>query len=248
MLTNQTKSQLLDLRLLGMAQEYEHQLASPTLQDLNFDERLARLAEAEIGQRVARRTKRLHKNAKLREPADPADIDFRATRGLDKGLMGTLLCCDWIKRGQHVFLTGPTGVGKSWLACALGTQATRLGMSVLYKRTPRLIEELRVAHDDGSIPEVRSDIAKVKLLILDDWGLEALGAQGRNDLLEIVEDRVNRTSMIITSQLPVDKWHHFIGDDTIADAILDRIVYNAHRISLKGDSLRKSRGLNSSKE
>lgn len=146
------------------------------------------------------------------------------------------------KQGQHVLITGPTGVGKTWISCALGNQVARKGYSVLYRRTSRLLEDLDIAHADGSLPKLRTQLAKTKLLILDDWGVSPMTNRGRQDLLEVIDDRIPNGSVIITSQLPVQKWHEYLGEPTIADAILDRVVNSAHRIALKGDSMRKIRG------
>lgn len=241
MLLNQTKQSLLELRLTGMARAYEHQATSPQIQSMAFDDRFAALVDAERNARENSRLARLLKAARLRTQACPEDIDYRVSRGLDKGQVQSLLACDWVARAQNVIVTGPTGVGKTWLACALGNQAARRGLPVLYRRVPRLLEELEIAHADGSLSKVRSQLARAKLLILDDWGIAPLSSIGRQDLLEVIDDRVNVTSVIITAQLPVEKWHAYIGDPTIADAILDRVVHSAHRITLKGESMRKSR-------
>lgn len=167
------------------------------------------------------------------------DVDYRAPRGLDRALFQKLAQGDWIDVPQNLIIEGPTGVGKSWLACALGHKACRDNRSVLYQRIPRLFIDLVLAHGDGRYPRLMRALGGVKLLILDDWGLEPLGPEQRHDLLEIAEERCGRGATLITSQLPVDRWHNVIGDPTLADAILDRIIHNAHRLQLKGDSLRK---------
>ena len=155
--------------------------------------------------------------------------------------MSSIIQCGWAEHGQHVTITGPTGIGKTWLACALGNQAVRKGWSVIYRRTSRLLEELEVAHADGSLQKLRTQLAKTKVLILDDWGVAPMTNRGRQDLLEVVDDRVPNGSLIITSQLPVEKWHEYLGEPTIADAILDRVLNSAHQIALKGESMRKRR-------
>ena len=169
------------------------------------------------------------------------DVDYDVRRGLDRSQMGGLSSCDWVQHQQNILITGATGCGKTWLACALGNQAARKGYSVFYRRAPRLLESLAVAHADGTLPKLRQQLAKADVLILDDWGLAPLNAMARSDLLEILDDRINTTTTIITSQLPVSAWHSYIGDPTLADAILDRLVHTAHHLSLKGDSLRKKK-------
>ncbi|WP_164813805.1 IS21-like element helper ATPase IstB [Sinorhizobium medicae] len=178
--------------------------------------------------------------AKLRHQATPEDVDYRADRGLDRALFMKLLGGDWINAHDNPAICGPSGVGKSWLACALGHKACRDDRSVLYQRVPRLFAQLALARGDGRYARLQRTLGHVQLLILDDWGLEPLNEQARHDLLEILEDRYGRKSTIITSQLPVSAWHGVIGDPTYADAILDRLVHNAHRIELSGDSLRRN--------
>ena len=177
--------------------------------------------------------------AKLRQAAVIENVDLRTPRGLDRALFQKLTTGQWIRERQHLVITGPTGTGKSWLACALGHKACRDGVSVLYKRTPRLFADLAQARGEGRLGRVLTAIARMQLLILDDWGPEPLSAEQRRDLLEIVEDRYDTGSLLITSQLPVGRWHDVIGDPTLADAILDRILHTAHRLELKGESLRR---------
>ena len=184
---------------------------------------------------------RLLKQAKLKcANACGEDIDFNPKRGLDKRQVMDLLSCNWIQRSQHLFITGSTGSGKTWLACAFGNEAARKGLSVTYKRLPRLLEELEVANADGSLPAMRTQLARSKLLILDDWGVAPIGVRGRQDLLEVIDDRVPGSSVLITSQMPPAKWHEYLGEPTIADAILDRIMHGAHKIALAGESMRRA--------
>lgn len=240
MLTNPTRQALLALRMPGMAQAYEDQLNNPTVQAMGFDDRLGLMVDAEVSQRENRRVNRLLKKAKLKAPtASPEDIDFSSRRGIDKRQVMDLLACQWIQRGQHVVITGPTGTGKTWLGCAFGREAARKGLAVAYHRMPRLLEEMEVAQADGSLPALRTRLAKARLLILDDWGVCPLTDRGRQHLLEVIDDRVPGGSVLITSQLPTKTWHDYLGEPTIADAILDRLLHDKHAIELKGDSLRR---------
>jgi len=239
MLHQHTLDQLHALRLTGMAAAFEQQLAQPTFQELAFEERFALLLDQEILYRDNRRLSRLLKAAKLRVSACVEDIDYRHPRGIDRSFMSTLATCQWVARHQNLAITGPAGSGKTWLACALGHQACRLGLSVRYVRLPRLFEILRIAHGDGSYPRWMNQLAKTDLLILDDWGLQKIAAAQRNDLMEVIEDRYGLRATLIAGQLPTEHWHEYIGEATLADAILDRLLHNAHRLPLKGESLRK---------
>ena len=242
MLSNPTQDILRQLRLAGMAQAYEDQQGNPAAQSLTFDERFGLLVDAENAQRENRRLGRLLKGAKLKATtACGEDIDFSSRRHLDKRQILDLLTCQWVERGQHVLITGLTGVGKTWLACAFGNEAARKGHGVLYKRLPRFLEELEIAHADGSLPKLRTRLARARLLILDDWGVAPITRRGRQDLLEVIDDRVPGASVLITAQMPVEAWHECLGEPTIADAILDRLLHNAHRIALEGESMRRSR-------
>lgn len=240
MLINQTRQSLHALRLPGMVQAYEDQLNRPAVQSLGFDDRFGMIVDAELSQRENRRIDRLIKSAKLKAPsACGEDIDFSARRGIDKQQVVGLLGCQWVERGQHVVITGPTGTGKTWLGCALGREAARKGYAVAYHRLPRLLEDLAIAHADGRLPALRTKLAKARLLILDDWGVAPITDHGRQDLLEVIDDRVPCASVLVTSQLPVKAWHDYLGEPTIADAILDRLLHNKHAIELKGDSMRR---------
>ena len=235
-----TLQQLHSLRLTGMADALEQQLSQlNTYEDLGFMERLSMLVNSEATCRDNRKITRLLRQARLRLHAQPADIDYRARRGLHKDTMAQLLQLDWIRHHRNLLIEGPTGTGKTFLACALGQTACEQGLSVRYYRTSRLFDALTIAHGDGSFGKLLVQLAKAQLLIIDDWGLDVLSQQQRNDLLEIVEDRHGKGATLITSQLPVTHWHEAIGDPTLADAILDRLLHNSHKIQLKGESMRK---------
>lgn len=244
MLTNPTIETLKSLKLHGLLEALEEQQQTPAVHALSFEERIALLVDRERLWRENQRRTRLLRGARLKvAAASIEDIDYKAARGLDKRQIATLATGEWIRRGQNLLITGATGSGKTWIACALAQQTCRQGSSVLYWRVPRLIEELRIAHGDGSYIKFLKTLSKVSLIVLDDWGLTALSVQDRADLLEILDDRVNTGSTLIASQLPVDAWHAYLGEPTLADAILDRLVHHSHRIELKvpGESMRKSR-------
>lgn len=241
MLTNQTIDKLEALRFTGMATALQEQLRTPDIEELSFEERLGLLVDREMTLRQDRQMKARLRKAKLRQAAAVEDIDFRHPRGLDKSLVVSLSTCQWIRGHQNLIITGPTGVGKTYLACALTQKACRDGYSALYRRLSRLFQELALAKGDGSYGQLMRNIAKTNVLILDDYGLENLNTEQRHDLLEILEDRHGVHSTLVTSQLPVDHWHETIGDPTLADAILDRLIHNAHRINLKGESMRKTK-------
>jgi len=239
MLNQQTTEQLRALKLTGMLEAWEQQREQPETHDLSFDQRLALLVEREVLHRQNRRLARLLKAARLRVNACVEDIDYRHPRGLEKARMAALASCDWIRQSLNLCLTGPTGCGKTWLACALGNQACRQGLSVRYLRLPTLFEQLRIAHGDGSYPRLMNQLLKMDLLILDDWGIQKITAAQRQDLMEVIEDRHGRRSTLIASQLPTEHWHDYIGEATLADAILDRLLHGAHRLNLRGESMRK---------
>jgi DNA replication protein DnaC len=239
MLRHPTLEQLHQLGLIGMAKAFEELGGSRDGDALGFEDRLAILVEREAAWRASKRTEARLRQARLRQRAAVEDVDYRTPRGLDRALFHKLIGGQWIAAHQNLLITGPCGVGKSWLACALAHKACRDNRRVLYVRLPRLLEDLALARADGRYPRLLKSLARIELLVLDDWGLAPLGPEQRRDLLEIVDDRHDRASTLVTSQLPVDRWHDMIGDPTLADAILDRLVHNAHRIALTGDSLRR---------
>jgi DNA replication protein DnaC len=241
MLTHPTLEQLHALGLHGMAKGFKELQANAEARALDHAEWLGLILEHELTLRQQKRFETRARAARLRHPASIEDVDYRAARGLDRALFLKLAGGDWIRARRNLLITGPCGVGKSWLACALGHKACREDLSVLYHRVPRLFAALDLARGDGRYGKLLRAIAKAKLLILDDWGPEPLSAEQRRDLLEIIEDRYDAGSILITSQLPVDRWYEIIGDPTLADAILDRLVHNAYRIELTGESLRKRR-------
>ena len=248
MLTHPTLDQLGQLGLTGMAQAFAELEASGEATDLSHTDWLGLLLDRELTHRRDKRLAARLRYARLRQQASVEDVDYRASRGLDRALFQKLAKGDWIELHDNLILCGPTGVGKSWLACALAHNACRDNRSVLYQRVPKLFAELALARGDGRYARILRSITSVQLLILDDWGLEPLDAGARRDLYEILEERYGRRSTILTSQIPVDKWHAFIGDPTYADAILDRLVHNAHRIDLAGESLRRRRARSSAQD
>lgn len=240
MLTHPTLDQMAALGLTGMADAWKALAEQDPGQALERNEWLGLMLDREAAARADKRFANRLRNAKMRFPnACIEDVDFAASRGLDRRQILSLAQGDWIKAREQIILTGQTGTGKTWLACAFGHQAARLDHSVSYVRTPRLFEDMAMARLDGRFPRLVDKLARVQLLVLDDWGTHGLTDQQRLDLLELFEERYQRRSTIITAQLPVSGWHAMIGEPTIADAILDRIVHNAHRIELKGDSMRK---------
>lgn len=241
MLTHPTLEKLESLRLAGMLTALQEQMGMDDIDDLSFEERLGLLVDRETVYRESRRLKTRLRKAKLRHDAAIEDIDFRQPRGLDKSLVMRLADCNWLRNHENLIITGPTGVGKSYLACAFAQKACRTEYSAMYLRTSRLFEDLGIAKGDGRYIKLLTCFAKTDLLVLDDFGLAKLNREQQHDLLEILEDRHGLKSILVTSQLPVEHWHEQIGDPTMADAILDRIVHNAHKIKLKGDSMRKKK-------
>ena len=248
MLNEQTFEKLSTMKLFGMTEALKEQMAQPDMNDLSFEQRFGMLVDAQCLFREGRKMKRLFDTAKLKLSASMEDIDYRTPRGLDKSVIMHLGSCEWVRRHQNIIIEGPTGVGKTYLACALGHKACREGLSAFYVRTPKLYYTMAIARADGSYAKTLMKLAKVSVLILDDLGLAALTDPERRDLLEIIEDRHGSASTVITSQLPVEHWHEMIGDPTIADALLDRLVHNAHRIHLKGESMRKRKASLTQKE
>jgi len=234
-----TLDTLNQLKLHGMAIALAEQMTQTTAQGLPFEDRLGLLVERELTYRENRRLTRLLQLAQLKERAALEDLDLRARRGLDRSQLTSLTSCNWIRAHQNLLIHGATGCGKTFLACALAHQACRQGLSALYLRAPRLFDELSLCHADGSFRKRLAAIAKVELLVIDDFAIAPIGARERTDLLELLDDRVGTRSTLITSQLPIEHWHEYIGDPTLADAILDRLVHSAHKIHLEGESMRK---------
>ena len=234
---------LRNLKLDGIVKGLLEQESIPDIEQVPFMDRLALLMDRELMERENKRVASRLREAKLRQSAAIEDLDFKTPRKLDRSLILKLSEGAWISQHQNILVTGPTGVGKSYLACALGQKACRMGYRVFYQRLTRLLAELEIARGDGRYPRLINSLSKVDVLILDDWGLEGgITDRQRRDLLEILDDRYASRSTIVTSQLPVDHWHDHIGDPTLADAILDRLIHNAHRIPLDGPSMRRKKG------
>lgn len=241
MLTHPVLDKLQVLRFHGMLAALQEQLQMPDIEGLTFEERLGLLIDREMTERENRSYKLRLRNARLRQQACLEDIDFTQKRGLDRAQLMQLADCKWIKEAQNVLIIGPTGVGKTYLACALAHKACQHGHSALYFRMPRLQQELDIAKSDGRYAKVLKTLAKADLLVIDDWGLKKFVKEQSHDFLEILEDRHGLKSTLIAGQLPIEHWHEVITDPTLADAILDRLVHNAYRITLKGESMRKKK-------
>jgi len=241
MLAHPTLDQLNTLGLHGLAKGFRELEHKPEARALEHAEWLGLLLEYELTLRRQKQFETRARVAKLRHAASVEDVNFSTPRGLDRALFLKLSACDWIAERRNLLITGASGLGKSWLACALGHKACRENISVLYMRMPRLLADLAIVHGDARYARMLKSIARVKLLILDDWGPESLTSNQARDMLEIIEDRYDKGSLIITSQVPINLWHNLIGVPTLADAILDRVVHNAYRIELPGESLRKHR-------
>jgi len=245
MLNEQTLDKLHAMKLSGMAEAFKEQLQQPSLNHLSFEERFGILVDRQWTWKEDCRMKRLLEEAKLKINASVEDIDYKSPRGIDRSVILSLSSCDWIKKYQNIILIGPTGVGKTFLACAMAHKACRQGYRAFYIRAPKFYYHLAMAKADGSYGKIMTKLSKTQLLVIDDLGLAPMTDSERRDLLEVIEDRHGHASTLITSQLPVEHWHENIGDPTIADAILDRLIHNAHRIHLKGGSMRKKLKLDS---
>ncbi|MBU1385164.1 MULTISPECIES: IS21-like element helper ATPase IstB [Alphaproteobacteria] len=230
---------LRDLGLNGMVEAVEHHAATPAFADLPFHDRLMHLLQAEAAYRDDRRLKRILKAARLKIPAAAEDIDYRSARNLDRAQMAELLTCTWVRQAENLILTGATGTGKTHLACAFGGHAARVGLTVRYYRTHQLLEDMAIAHQDGSMNRLRTAIARFDLLILDDFGLTPLTESGKHHLLDIVDARTRSASILLAGQLPFKDWHGYIDNPMVADAVLDRMVNTSHRIQLSGESMRR---------
>ena len=235
---NPTIEKLHEIRLRPMADAFSAQHANPTMAELSFEERFSLLVEAQYAAMRDEALQQRLRRAGMRQTACLENLDLRTPRGLDRATIQALATGNWIRQHLNVLIVGPTGIGKSWISCALGNQAARDGVSVLYKRLSRLLDELAIARVAGRQARALTAIARVKLLILDDWAMIRLTAEQRRDLMEVIDDRHGRASTIIATQVPVERWHDMIGDPTYADAILDRLVHNAYHIDLRGPSIR----------
>jgi DNA replication protein DnaC len=242
MLNQPTIEKLQTMKLFGMADAFRAQLESTDISQLSFEERFALLVDQQWLWKENRALARRLRSARLKERGVMEDIDYQHPRGLDRKLMRSLASSEWVRHNQNVLLIGPTGIGKTWLACALAQKACRDGFSVSHKRTAELFRELAVAHVDGSIGRVLVKLSRIDVLVLDDFAMAPLKDSERRDFLEICDDRYQRRSLILTSQLPIAHWHEQIGDPSVADSILDRLVHNAYRLELNGESIRKKRG------
>ena len=242
MLIHPTIEKLNSMRLAGMAKGLRAQLENPEIHNLPFEDRMTLLVEAELLERETRQLATRIKGAKLREHAALEDLDTRASRGIDRALLASLATCQWIKRHHNLLITGATGAGKTWLSCAISHTACRQGMTAAYHRLPALMQDLDLARHDGRYKKLMRALGRTDLLVLDDLGIAPLPMEQLRDLLEIIDERYQKRSTLLTSQLPVANWHEALGDPTMADAILDRVVHNAYKIDLKGeDSMRKLR-------
>jgi len=237
--TSNVTDKLRELGLHGMVSAVEHHASSPAFTDLPFIERLMHMLQAEASWRDDRRLKRILHSARLKIPAAAEDIDYRPGRNLDRSQMAELLTCVWVQKHENLILTGATGTGKTHLACAFGSQAARHGLTVRYVRNNQLLEEMALAHQDGSIGKVRAALARFDLLILDDFGLAPMTELGKQDLLDVIDARVRTSSILLAGQLPFKEWHAYIDSPMVADAILDRLANTSHRVQLSGESMRR---------
>jgi DNA replication protein DnaC len=239
MLNQQTIEKLQALKLIGMAEAFQDQLSQPDIDRLSCEERFGLIVDRQWTWKENGRMQRYLKQAKLKLNACVEDIDYKTPRGIDQSVMMRLISCDWIRQHQNIIITGPTGAGKTFLACALANKACREGYRTFYIRSPKLYYEMAVSRGDGSYGQLINKLARTQILIIDDLGLAPMTDSERRDLLEVIEDRHGSASTIVTSQLPIENWHEHIGDPTIADAILDRLIHNAHKIKMKGGSMRR---------
>ena len=239
MLNQQTIEKLHALKLIGMAEAFQDQLSQPDIGRLSCEERFGLIVDRQWTWKEDCRMQRYLKQAKLKLNACVEDIDYKTPRGIDQSAMMRLISCDWIRQHQNIIITGPTGAGKTFLACALANKACREGYRTFYIRSPKLYYELAVSRGDGSYGQMINRLARTQILVIDDLGLAPMTDSERRDLLEVIEDRHGSASTIVTSQLPIENWHEHIGDPTIADAILDRLIHNAHKIKMKGGSMRR---------
>jgi DNA replication protein DnaC len=242
MLNQPTLEKLQSMKLHGMADAFRAQLETTHSNSLAFEERFAMLVDQQWLWKENRALARRLRSARLKEKGVVEDIDYQHPRGLDRKLIRTLATSEWVRQHQHILLLGPTGIGKTWLACALAQKACRDGFTILHKRAAELFRELAVAHVDGSFGRLLTRLSRMDILVLDDFAMAPLKDSERRDFLEICDDRYQRRSLILTSQMPVAHWHEQIGDVSVADSILDRVVHNAYRIELNGESMRKKRG------
>ena len=241
MLIHPTIDKLNSMRLTGMAKAFRAQLESPEIHNLPFEDRLALIVDMEFMERENRQLATRLKGARLRQNAVLEDLDTKASRGIDRPLLASLATCHWVKKRHNLLITGATGVGKTWLSCAMSHNACRQGITAVYHRLPALMQDLDLARHDGRYKKIMRSLAKAELLILDDLGIAPMSAEQLRDLLEIIDERYQKGSLLITSQLPVASWHEALNDPTMADAILDRVLHNAYKIELKGESMRKLR-------
>ena len=239
MLQHPTLDKLKTLKFTGMAAALADQMAMENIHELSFEERLGLLVDREAAERESRRLTSRLRRARLRHNAALEDLDLQSPRGLDRGLIQSLAACQWVRERLNVLIAGPTGVGKTWLACALAHKACREGYTAQYFRLAQLLRELTIAKGDGRYTKLLARLARTEVLVLDDWGLAKPNAENRRDLLEVLDERHGRRATIAASQLPIDQWHTAIGDPTLADAILDRLIHNAYPINMKGESMRK---------
>ena len=242
MLNQPTMEKLHAMKLYGLADAFRTQLETTDAHQLSFEERFALLVDQQWQWKENRALSRRLRAAKLKERAVIEDVNYHHPRGLDRNLLRTLASSDWVRRKLNIVFNGPTGIGKTWLACALAQKACRDGFSVLHKKTSELFRELAIAHADGSLGRMLLRLAQIDVLLLDDFAMAPLKDSERRDFLEVCDDRYQRRSMILTSQMPVAHWHQQIGDPTIADSILDRLLHNSYRLELEGESMRKTLG------